>query len=40
VTPYAGRELRGLVRTTWLRGEPVDFTTPRGRLLVRNEGIL
>jgi allantoinase len=33
VTPYAGRELRGVVRTTWLRGEPVDFATPRGQLL-------
>ena len=35
VTPYAGRTLVGAVRTTWLRGEPVDFTEPRGRLLVR-----
>ncbi|TQM04287.1 allantoinase AllB [Pseudonocardia kunmingensis] len=36
VTPYAGRELAGVVRRTWLRGRPVD-ATPRGRLL-RREG--
>jgi allantoinase len=36
VTPYAGRELRGVVTTTWLRGEPVDATVPRGRLLLRD----
>jgi allantoinase len=35
VTPYAGRTLRGSVVRTWLRGEVVDFTTPRGRLLTR-----
>ena len=35
VTPYAGRELHGVVRSTWLRGERIDPTTPRGRLLVR-----
>ena len=29
VTPYAGRTLRGVVRATWLRGEPVDRTTRR-----------
>jgi allantoinase len=34
VTPYAGRELFGAVRRTWLRGEPADGT-PRGRLLRR-----
>ncbi|MFN8075832.1 MAG: allantoinase AllB [Kineosporiaceae bacterium] len=32
-TPYAGRELRGAVRRTWLRGVPVDLTVPTGRLL-------
>jgi allantoinase len=38
VTPYAGRELYGVVRQTWLRGEPVDVTgAPHGRLLVREE---
>jgi allantoinase len=35
VTPYAGRELTGVVRTTWLRGVPVDGR-PRGRLLARD----
>ncbi len=34
VTPYAGRELTGVVRRTWLRGVEVDGT-PRGRLLSR-----
>ncbi|MFG1820449.1 allantoinase AllB [Kribbella sp. NPDC049174] len=34
ITPYDGRPLDGLVRSTWLRGEPVDITAgPRGRLL-------
>ncbi|MDE3132063.1 MAG: amidohydrolase family protein, partial [Acidobacteriota bacterium] len=38
VTPYAGRELHGVVRRTWLRGEPVDVSgAGRGRLLVRGE---
>ncbi|MGI5130081.1 allantoinase AllB [Pseudonocardia sp. CA-107938] len=32
-TPYAGRELSGVVRATWLRGAPID--EPRGRLLER-----
>ncbi|HET6213985.1 MAG TPA: allantoinase AllB [Micromonosporaceae bacterium] len=36
LTPYAGTVLRGVVRTTWLRGQPVDGT-PRGQLLVRGE---
>ncbi|GAA0940492.1 allantoinase AllB [Pseudonocardia zijingensis] len=36
VTPYAGRELTGVVRQTWLRGTPVDGP-PRGRLLRRGE---
>jgi allantoinase len=35
VTPYAGRRLRGVVRGTLLRGEPVDPARPRGRLLTR-----
>jgi allantoinase len=34
VTPYAGRELVGAVRRTWLRGELIDGV-PRGRLLER-----
>jgi allantoinase len=39
VTPYAGRQLTGVVRTTWLRGEPAFAAgywlggEPRGRLL-------
>ncbi len=36
VTPYAGRPLAGVVRSTWLRGERIDYTDqPRGRLLTR-----
>ena len=35
VTPYAGRQLAGRVRATWLGGAPVDAETPRGRLLSR-----
>lgn len=34
-TPYAGRELTGVVRRTWLRGVPVDETGPRGLPLLR-----
>ncbi|MEU7891510.1 allantoinase AllB [Nonomuraea sp. NPDC049152] len=34
VTPYHGRTLKGAVRTTWLRGVPVDVTAPpRGAFL-------
>ncbi|WP_203900100.1 allantoinase AllB [Virgisporangium aliadipatigenens] len=33
VTPYAGKRLHGVVRHVWLRGVPVDGTTPRGRFL-------
>jgi allantoinase len=36
VTPYAGRTLRGVVRATWLRGEPVSPDIPRGHLLTRS----
>jgi allantoinase len=35
ITPYVGRRLDGVVRTTWLRGVPVDGKTPRGQLLSR-----
>jgi allantoinase len=35
VTPYAGRRLDGVVRSTWLRGRPVAEHQPRGRFLVR-----
>ena len=34
VTPYAGRELTGVVETVWLGGEPIG-SAPRGRLLRR-----
>jgi allantoinase len=34
VTPYAGRELHGVVRRTWLRGRPANGS-PLGRLLSR-----
>ncbi|MFC4948414.1 allantoinase AllB [Pseudonocardia sp. GCM10023141] len=38
VTPYSGHHLTGVVRSTWLRGEPIDITDePRGRLLSRGE---
>ncbi|NAZ74052.1 allantoinase AllB [Kineococcus sp. T13] len=34
VTPYEGRVLRGVVRSTWRRGEPLDLdAAPRGELL-------
>jgi allantoinase len=34
VTPYHGRTLTGVVRSTWLRGERIDLDDPsRGRLL-------
>jgi allantoinase len=37
VTPYAGRELTGVVRRTWLRGQPVEPEgAPLGRLLDRS----
>lgn len=36
VTPYAGRELHGVVRATYLRGEPVT-AAPRGRFLTPPE---
>jgi allantoinase len=37
VTPYAGRDLTGVVRRTWLRGMPADGS-PIGRLLDRGGG--
>jgi allantoinase len=37
VTPYAGRRLDGVVRSTWLAGRPVEPGAPRGRFLVRGE---
>jgi allantoinase len=36
ITPYAGRPLAGVVRSTWLRGTEVDTAgEPRGSLLTR-----
>ncbi|MFF4488770.1 allantoinase AllB [Streptomyces sp. NPDC001544] len=39
VTAYTGRTLRGVVKSTWLRGERIfhdgEFTEPKGRLLTR-----
>jgi allantoinase len=36
VTPYAGRRLNGVVRSTWLRGAALDIEAePRGRFLTR-----
>ena len=35
VTPYAGRPLAGVVRTTWLRGGEVLDGEPHGQLLTR-----
>jgi allantoinase len=38
LTPYDGMPLTGVVRRTWLRGEPVDIEAgQRGRLLNRGE---
>ena len=43
VTPYAERALAGVVRQTWLAGEPLTVTlgatdpAPRGALLSRKE---
>ena len=38
VSAYSGRTLTGTVRSTWLRGAPVDLDAPpRGRLLTRGE---
>jgi allantoinase len=38
ITPYAGRSLAGVVRSTWLDGQRVEVDgPPRGRLLARDE---
>ena len=38
ITPYAGRQLSGVVRSTWLRGARIDITDPpQGRQLTRGE---
>jgi allantoinase len=38
VTPYAGRTLTGMVRTTWLRGSRVTGDRPGGMFLEREDG--
>ncbi|MGH8825228.1 MAG: allantoinase AllB [Jiangellaceae bacterium] len=35
LTPYTGRSLTGVVRSTWLRGAPVDGEIPNGGLITR-----
>ncbi|GAA0511677.1 allantoinase [Paractinoplanes deccanensis] len=35
VTPYAGKKLQGVVRTTWLRGHAVTGSAPAGMFLTR-----
>jgi allantoinase len=35
VTPYAGKVLRGVVRTTWLRGSVVTGADAGGKFLAR-----
>ena len=35
LTPYQGKALSGVVRKTYVRGAPVDFDTPHGRLIRR-----
>ena len=37
VTPYAQRPLAGVVRSTWLRGTPINGDEPQGHLITRGE---
>ncbi|AYG02812.1 allantoinase AllB [Gryllotalpicola protaetiae] len=37
ITAYQGRALRGEVRTTWLRGEPIGDDHPAGELIARKD---
>jgi allantoinase len=38
VSAYAGKQLSGVVRQTWLHGIPVDVTdAPRGALIRRGQ---
>jgi allantoinase len=37
VTPYAGKQLSGVVRSTWLRGRPVTGDRPAGKFLTRED---
>ena len=38
ITAYQGRNLRGQVRATWLRGAPIDDDKPAGELIARKDG--
>ncbi len=35
ITPYDGKALSGVVRKTYLRGQPINHHTPHGTLLRR-----
>ncbi len=37
ITAYDAKPLSGRVRRTWVRGQEVDFQTPKGRLIKRGE---
>ncbi|MCF8603583.1 amidohydrolase family protein, partial [Gordonia sp. HY442] len=37
ITPYDGRALAGVVTSTWLRGEKIDFQNAHGRMLRRGD---
>ena len=39
LTPYAGQELAGVVRRTWLRGVPIAPARPGGQLLTRTSAM-
>jgi allantoinase len=39
VTPYAGKELHGVVTRTWLRGTPVTGREAGGRFLIRDDSV-
>ena len=39
ITPYDKRELSGQVVSTWLRGQQVDFTVPRGTFLYSKDRV-
>lgn len=37
ISPYDGRALAGVVKSTWLRGKQVDYQTAQGRMLRRGD---
>ncbi len=37
ISPYDGRALAGVVKSTWLRGKKIDFQTAQGRMLRRGD---